>query len=142
MVKVSFCPPNRITCPQLQPDKLFNQSNPTSGLKYEVLATTPWVRLISIGAYVLWTAQPTPLEIYVTVDGQAGKFSVVDPVSNTGYYPALDAKMAFPMGSLSLTDHCLERAYLLDGRSVKVEAEITGGTVSRMVCVVRWAKWP
>ena len=117
------------------------QANPVSGTKYTVLNTTDYVRIILIGVCVEWTVQPTPLEIHITVDGQALNFSVTDPPTATWYYPifnAISADNAQPLTGTA-TEACV-RAFLLEGKSVKVEAETTGGTVQGLYCRVVYAK--
>jgi len=138
-IKVSHAP--QLT--QLQADATLSQASPTSGNKYEVLATTTNVRIIGIMASVTWTVQPTPLEIHVTIDGQSYTYAQPNPVSATKYYPYNfpgDAETAQLMGVW--TAEFGMRAFLLDGRSVKVEAETTGGTVSNLSARVKYAKIP
>ncbi|NVM23119.1 MAG: hypothetical protein HWN68_15215 [Desulfobacterales bacterium] len=123
-----------------QADATLDQTDPVSGTKYEVLATTKNVRIILIEAQCTWTVQPTPLEIHVTIDGQPLVFSKADPVSEDYYYATPYAPVAG--GSLNVVAEVRHRAFLLEGRSVKVEAEITGGTVSNLSARVKYAKIP
>ena len=123
--------------PKHQPNALLTQANPVSGTKYTVLDTTRNVRIIGIGAQCVWTAQPTPLEIWVTVDGQTLRFYKTDPATAV-WYAAREHDLATEDSSLSGTLAAI--AFLLEGRSVKVEAEITGGTVSNLNARVKWAK--
>ena len=127
-------------CPIHQADAVLNQANPVSGTKYPVLDTTKNVKIISCTVRCTWTVQPDPIEIHVTIDGQSKSASFPDPISNAEYhlnfYPSsanfgLDAtKLAGEMTPLSL-----------EGRSIKIEAEITGGTVSNLLARVKHAKW-
>ena len=124
---------------KLQTDASLSQATPTSGTKYTVLDTVKNVRIIGIVASVTWTGQPTPLEIHVTIDGQAYTFTVTDPVSATKYYARLLSGNAITAQPLVTTDVEVTRAFLLEGRSVKVEAETTGGTVSNLSATVKYA---
>jgi len=127
---------------QQQTDASLSQANPISGTKYEVLATTRNVRIIGITASVTWTVQPTPLEIHITIDGQAYTFTVTDPVSATKYYARFLSSQTITTQPLVTTDVEVTRSFLLEGRSVKVEAETTGGTVSNLSATVKYAKIP
>lgn len=125
--------------PQLKADATLTQINPVSGTKYTVLATTANARIISACASVTWTVQPNPLQIHCTVDGQnQPEASQANPVSTTYYeihnYPAT-ANWAM---SNSFTVH---RAFLIEGRSIKIEAETTGGTVSALNARVKYGAW-
>ena len=111
-----------------------------SGTKYEVLAETKNVRIIAIFVKCTWTVQPTPLEIHVTVDGQALIGAKTDPVSNDWYSPDRPTELGtgFAVGVSSI----IPQPFLLEGRNVKVEVEITGGTVSNLSARVKYAKIP
>lgn len=127
--------------PKCQADATLDQDNPVSGTKYTILDTTKNVRIVGIAVKCTWTVQPTPLEIHVTIDGQTWKWSQADPVSNTWYNPYISASVAelsqiFDVGDVRQP----YRAFLLEGRNVKVEAEITGGTVSNLSGRIKWAK--
>ena len=121
-----------------QDDATINQANPVSGTKYEVLAETKNVRIISIAVRCTWTVQPTPLEVWITVDGQTMRFYFPDPISDTWYKGYIADESV--EGYLTVDYAAQYRAFLLEGRSVKVEAEITGGTVSNLSARVKWAK--
>lgn len=135
--------------PKHQADATVNQA-PVSGTKYEwssdgttakALGTLKNVRIISIMIQCTWTVQPTPLELHLTIDGQLLKWTKTDPANATDYYAVInddDAPdaMAFETGSASKY-----RSFLLEGREVKIEAEITGGTVSNLFMRVKYAKW-
>lgn len=136
--------PHRIP-PTLQTDAALSQANPTSGTNYEALATTKNVRVLSISASVTWTVQPTPLVITVTVDGVSYIFTQADPVSTTNYIcwipPYTAPANGWCIASTGVAYQDMVRDFLLDGKSVKVEAKITGGTVQNLSCRVKYAKW-
>jgi len=124
--------------PEHQADATLSQANPTSGTKYTVLDTTKNVRLLSIEVACTWTVQPTPLEAHISIDGQSYTAPFTDPVSAVYYEYALGGGAA---DVLTATAIQYNRAFLLEGRSVKVEVEITGGTVSNLTARVKYAKW-
>lgn len=127
---------------QHQADATLSQANPVSGTKYTVLDTTKNVRIIGMMVRCTWTVQPTPLEIHVTVDSQSITFQKIDPVSTISYFPAFNA-FADSLNQI-LTDAAVgdTRSFLLEGRNVKVEVEISGGTVSNLTARVQHAKIP
>ena len=100
------------------------------------------VRIHSINVNVTWTVQPSPLEIWVTVDGKTWRFFVIDPESVTNYYALIASNQTPTFQSLSTTDFGFYKNGMFDGRSVKIEAEITGGTVSNISAIVKWGKIP
>jgi len=127
--------------PALQADAVLDQAAPTSGLKYTVLNTTKNVRLISIAVKCTWTVQPNPLEVHLTIDGQAWTFAIGNAVTDTYYVPIINADdlpTAFGFDVVGISKY---KEFLIEGRSVKVEAEVTGGTVSNLYCRVKYAKW-
>ena len=124
-----------------QPDVALDQANPVSGTKYEVLAETKNVRLISVTAICTWTVQPTPIEIHITIDGQVHTHYFNDPESAKPYYVDY-AQEHITSASQVLGGAAAKRAFLRECRSVKVEAEITGGTVSNLSARVKYAKIP
>lgn len=124
---------------------------PVSGTKYEwstdgsvanAIGTQKNIRIISIAASCTWTVQPNPLEIHVTVDGVSHVFIKSNPVSATDYVGVMRHHLAENDQSLYAADDAIQRSFLLEGKSVKVEAEITGGTVSALNMRVKWAKIP
>lgn len=123
---------------QQQPDATLNQANPDSGTKYEVLATTKRVRLIGISVQCTWTVQPTPLEIHLTINGQTVTYTFTDPVTATDYFAKNSLGNAETAQELTVTQP--DVPFLREGRSVKVEAEITGGTVSNLSARVKYGK--
>jgi len=125
--------------PEHQADATLSQANPVSGTKYTVLDTTKNVRLLNIIVRVTWTVQPTPLEVHITIDGQVVTFTKTDPVTITSYFPQTLDAFTLPGGVLDTV--VVHRAFLLEGRSVKVEVETTGGTVSNLSARVKYARW-
>lgn len=100
-----------------QADATLITATPVSGTKYTVLDTTTFVRLISIYSEIYWgVTQPTPLEVHLTVDGQAIIFIKADPVSGTDYFGHLFGEAL--NASLSTTDYIKDRPFILEGKSV------------------------
>lgn len=126
---------------QHQADATLSQANPVSGTKYTVLDTTKNVRIIAAFVQCTWTVQPTPLEIHVTIDGQSITHLVGNPASATDYETAmnLNSEAAQPLSAVGTR---LNWGFDYEGRSVKVEVEITGGTVSNLAARVKYAKIP
>ena len=134
--------------PVLQPDATINVTDPASGQKYEwqhppgtPLGTQKNVRIISIAIRVTWTVQPTPLEIHIALDGRSIIHSQIDPGPNTWYYAVIQKQLNESSQTMETPSGGYEGRFLWEGRSVKVEAEITGGTVSHLSARVKWAKW-
>jgi len=133
--------------PEHQPDAVLSQANPVSGTKYTVLDTTKNIRIISIMAKITWaTTQPSPLEVHITIDGQTLSFHKNNPVSaatylvsNTPTQPENSQALQEANGSIEDSD----KAFIYEGRSVKIEAEITWATTqpTPLVCRVKYAKW-
>ena len=133
--------PYRTQPPEYQADATLSQDNPVSGTKYVVLDTVKNVRIISIMIKVAWTGQPSPLQVWVTIDGQLLEFTKANPETDVGY-----TTVANPLGvgwELLKYDgyYGRSRAFFLEGRSVKVEVETTGGTVSNLSARVKYAKY-
>ena len=129
---------------QHQPDATLDQANPVSGTKYTILDTTKKVRVFSIVVQCTWTVQPTPLEAYLTIDGTEYPASQTDPVSTQSYYPVYTC-LAPNVSSIMIAIGTEAQRYgnlMLDARSIKIEAEITGGTVSNLSGRVKYAKLP
>ena len=128
--------------PVLQIDATLSHGAPVSAGKYVALDTTKNVRIYGIMVSVTWTVQPTPLELHATIDGIAVKWSKIDPVSATPYFAHINP--ALPMTAQNLSDAAAEttrQAFLIEGRSIKIEAATTGGTVSNLSAKVIYAKW-
>lgn len=127
-----------------QADATLSQSNPVSGTKYVVLATTKNVRIIDVSISITWaTTQPTPLEVHITIDGIDYGASFNNPVSGTTY--SLFASSGVDKLGLTSPAYTAYRGgHLLEGRSVKIEAEITWATTqpTPLVCRVKYAKIP
>lgn len=152
--RTSFKPAQQIF--QMQPDALVNMSGgtpPGSGVKYEwstdgsvanAIGTQKNVRIISMLVNVTWSGQPDPLEIHGTIDGVAYKWTFTpNPASATNYFARLDAGVAENAQLLNTTDTLpAGRGFLLEGRSIKIEVETTGGTVSALNARIKWAKIP
>lgn len=136
----------RVQVFQQQPNATISQANPVSATLYEVLATTANVRIINIGVYLTWAVtQPTPLEIIVTIDGVSFVFKKTNPATDTAYEPFLSVNTAEndqPMATASL--YSAYRAFLLEGRSVRVQVRITWAVTqpTPLVCIVKYAKIP
>lgn len=125
---------------QQQADETLSQDDPVSGTKYTVLDTTVNARIGSIQVSVTWTVQPDPLEIHLTIDGQAYIADLTNPVTATNYFVRREAATSsFDLDAADLSGY---RAFLVEGRSMKIEAEITGGTVSKLSARVKYAKIP
>jgi hypothetical protein len=140
--------------PEMQDDSVTIIANPVSGTKYgwragdtgsgAELGSQKNVRLIGIEAHLTWAVtQPTPLEIHVTIDGVVYTFTQVDPVSATEYIGQMRLHVAPANNSLGAVGAWSNMAYLLEGRSVKVEVEITWATTqpTNLTLRVKWAKW-
>jgi len=124
--------------PEYQADATLNQVNPTSGLKYTVLDATPLCRLITVQASITWTVQGN-LEFHVTVDGVPVTTLVATPASTEKQYLQLAGSGADWM--IENSDKNQYRPYLIEGRTIKVEVETTGGTVSNLSARVKYARW-
>lgn len=134
--------------PKYQPPAYVNQA-PVSGTKYEwssdgtqtnKLGALSNVRLMSIVVSVTWTVQPTPLEVHVTIDGETIVFTLTNPATATDYVANFVRKSANGVLSTLAVGQNMGNL-MLEGRSVKVECETTGGTVSNITMYVRYAKW-
>jgi len=130
--------------PTQQDDAVLNQANPTSGTLYEVLPETPNCRIIGVAVRCTWTVQPTPLELHITIDGIVFTFSKTDPVSDQWTFPQAETFYDVPANAGLLNTSTAFQGYktwLKEGRNIRVQAEITGGTVSNLSCRLRYARW-
>ena len=131
---------------ELQAAATLSQTNPVSATLYTVLDTTKNVRIISIASILTWaTTQPTPLDVVATVDGQSVVFSKTNPVSDTWYGAHLVESNDWTSELLgAISAYTPYRAFLLEGRSVKVETRITWATTqpTPLICRVKYAKIP
>ena len=128
-----------------QADATLSEPNPGTGTKYTVLDTTKRVRIISISVSVTWTVQPTPLEIHITIDGQTVTFTFTDPVTATDYIAfniPNAAETAQGLKARAEANDLTAPPFLREGRTVKVEAETTGGTTSNLSARVKYAVVP
>ena len=139
--------------PEHQDDSVTIVANPVSGTKYEwrtgatgagaALGNQSNVRIIGISARCSWTGAPDPLEVHVTIDGNALPASQVTPV-NDATYPIYVNEGPFDSGlkfAAAASSSSANRAFMLEGRSVKIEVEVTGGVVTDLRMRVKWAKW-
>lgn len=127
-----------------QADAYLSQTNPVSTTLYTVLATTQNVRIISIEADLIWaTTQPTPLEVVITIDGQTIIHIQANP-ANAAAYMAIPLENALANAQGFSTTQNQTRAFLYEGRSVKIQARITWATTqpTPLVCRVKYAKIP
>jgi hypothetical protein len=130
---------------QHQADAVLSQDNPVSTTLYTVLDTTRNVRIIDIAANITWAVtQPSPLEVVVTIDGQTIVFGQINPVSATQYSPNPDAALAGANQTLATTNFMPYRAFLLEGRSVKIQVRVTWAVTqpTPLECRVKYAKIP
>lgn len=131
---------------QHQADATLSQANPVSTTLYEVLAITKNVRVISMAAIVTWTVQPSPLDIVVTIDGQTLTFTLANP-SSAGWKLAFKQQHQPPTAQVLISASGGEvddrKAFLgIEGRSVRIQARTTGGTVSSLEARVQYARIP
>jgi hypothetical protein len=141
---MTFSLPEKKTVPEHQADAYLSQNNPVSGTWYTVLDTTKNVRIISMNAKITWaTTQPTPLEIRVTVDGNVLTFGIGNPVSDGDYMAKITPQFGEGGQYLDVAEGVTYRAFLLEGRSVKVEVRITWATTqpTPLRCRVKYAKY-
>jgi len=124
-----------------QVDAVLSQASPVSGTKYTVLATTKNVRIRSIVAQVTWSGQPNPLEVHLTIDGIPFTVTQTNPVSATPYALAQSVAADFLAAEVFVTVYSAVNVPIqYEGKSVKVEVETTGGTVSLLECRVKYAR--
>lgn len=124
-----------------QADATLTQASAVSGTKYTVLDTTKNVRIISIAALDDWSVDTTLLEVHVTIDGESFVWQV-DPTDNTWYSVRdIDAGATNLLQTLNAASST-NQAFILEGKSVKVEVETTGGTSVSLQCRVKYAKIP
>ena len=124
--------------PTHQPDAVVDQANPISTTLYQVLAPSLNVRILSMAGNVVWTVQPTPLEIVVTIDGITITHTVDNPISGTYYYARIWENN--PENIQGLDPVPVDgRAFLYEGRNIGVEARTTGGTVQNITARLKHA---
>ena len=125
--------------PKHQPDAVIDQDNPVSGTKYPVCDVKN-ARILSLYTKIIWSVQPSSLELHTTVDGVLHTYTIANPLSDKGYYGSRPYE-SDPIMSLVYIEFVGARAYLFEGRSVKIELEVTGGTVSNLSARMKWAQW-
>lgn len=125
---------------QHQPDATLDEDDPVSGQKYTILETTKDVKIYSLVAKSIWSEQPSPLEIHVTIDGNTITFTKANPASNEFYEADRQANLAESAQSLNAMGISRYVAQYYQGKSIKIEAEVTGGTVSNLSTRIKWAK--
>ena len=124
--------------PKNQPDKVVDNA-PVSTTVYPVLPMTKDVRILSIAIKDVFTVQPDPLEVILNINGFERVALVNNPTTNTYYYiynPEAGSTFA-----LASTSYAHSRAFFIEEQQIKVDCRTTGGTVSQMVCRLKWAKW-
>lgn len=129
--------------PAQQADAVLSQANPVSTTLYTVLDTTRNVRIIGLNANITWAVtQPTPIEVPVTIDGQTIIYQAANPISATEYYARCNENNAEATQGLTATSYANQRTFLIEGRSIKIEARITWAITqpTPLVCRVKWAK--
>lgn len=131
--------------PKNQADATLSQSSPTSGLKYTVLNETKFVRIIRIDVAVTWSGQPDPLEVHITIDGQSIRHFVNNPTTTQHYvcvYNPSETLQNQVLRAVNLDNEYRQGGnFLYEARSIKIEVETTGGTVSLLTARVKYAKW-
>ena len=125
---------------QYMPDATLSQINPAGGTKYTVLDTTENARILGIGVKCVWTVMPTFSEIYLTIDGQSLVASKRNPANNTWYTIYWSEPYENP--SLESGVNTKNRAFFVEGRSIKIEAGVIGGPVTHLDVKVKYAIIP
>lgn len=124
-----------------QPDAYVSIDDPTVGQLYSV---PPFdverrdVRIIGMAAACTWTGAPSEGAIYITMDGQLITYKCEGPVSGTVYYATNG--LAEPESNQTLSDTEPTAPFLREGKHIKIQAKITGGTVTNLWVRVKWAK--
>jgi len=140
--------------PEHQADSVTIIASPVSGTKYEwrtgesgagaALGTQKNVRIIGVQVIITWgVTQPTPIEAHLTIDGQPITYSKIDPVTGTGYYIREHTMNVAPTAQSLSSTNLSTMAFTHEGRSVKLECEITWATTqpTNLTMRVKWAKW-
>ena len=112
---------------------------PSTGIKNPVLAQTPNARIYGICAITTWTVQPT-LEVWITIDGVEYRATFTNPVSTTPYYVTKSPLRSAAADIFILTATLPVHAFLVEGRSITITVESTGGTVSNLKCYAQYGK--
>jgi len=139
--------------PEHQARSVMVMANPISGTLYEwdsaggvvnPLGPQRNVRILEIAVNCTWTVQPTPIQVHLQIDGRTYIFSLTDPVSTQNYIPYLSAIFADNAQELiitSSTESTRKGQPFIEGRSVRIWFEITGGTVSELEGQVLWSRF-
>jgi len=125
-----------------QADAELTQNNPSNTTLYTVLATTKNVRIIGISFNITWAVtQPTAMRVYITIDGLTIISGIGAPVSGTSYHVDMVSDNVLISMPATTTDNAQIRAFLLEGRSVKVEVEVDWAVTqpTPLFCRVRYA---
>lgn len=130
-----------LTIAKLQPDAILDQNNPVSGTQYPLLAAVKNAQIISIMTYVTWTVQPD-VEIHGTIDGIAVRWFIAAPVSDTVYMAELwRPNDLWNSQRLVTTNFTAYGSKIIPCNSIKLDAETTGGTVSKLYAIAKWGKY-
>lgn len=149
---MSMTPSGTIVVPtpmKHMPHAYVDQANPTSGNPYEwsstgavagALGTQRNVKIRGISVSVTWGVQPNPLEVRIIIDGVTYLFTQANPVSGTVYVCILDERVAEDSQAMtSGAGHIgMYLSELMEGRSVRITFETTGGTVTNLSGRVIW----
>lgn len=138
--------------PEEQLDSVTIISNPVSGLKYEwktgesgagaVLGSQKNVRIIDVSAQCTQSVNPDSIQVHITCDTKLNTYTKATPATNTMYASKTMPHLAATAQQLDVaTNFAQYRAFLKEGRTIKVEAEVTGGTVTELKLRVKWGKW-
>lgn len=122
--------------PAHQADATLAQVNPVSAQLYTILATTANVRIYSVSVNCVWTVQPNPIEVVITIDGQTIVYAQANPATGTNYALSrgVTAESAAAANQLLINAYSAPQptGFQLEGRSVLIQARVTGGTVSQL----------
>ena len=139
---MTFSLPEKKTVPEHQADAYLSQDNPVSGTWYTVLDTTKNVRVIAVCIKITWaTTQPSNLIVRITIDGKTESFDITTAASATWYYCIFNPSVA--NDQFLVTTNPDARSFLVEGRSVKVEANVVWATTqpTLLECRIKYAKW-
>jgi len=124
---------------QHMPDATLNQADPVSGISYTVLDTVENARIIGIAIKVAYTTVPN-VECHINVDGNNLTASKYDMMNSTWYMVRLSEPYENPVYSIGTHG---SRAFLLEGRSISITVEFTGGSgVKDLSARVKYAVIP
>jgi hypothetical protein len=125
-----------------KPTIAFSQVAPVADQEYVILDTTANVRIVQITASCTNTAPPNYIDVKVTIDGVDEHLYRNNPATVTDYFGAFTADSG-SSGTFSFNGtvtNALARAFLTEGRSVKVTMLYHGGTVSLIKCQLSYAQ--